>query len=45
MAGSKAHQMMLKMGWGGKGLGANEQGEEKTVAEKMVQNVTKEGIL
>lgn len=36
--------MMLKMGWGGKGLGVQEQGEEKTVADKMVKNITKEGL-
>lgn len=44
LTGSKAYSMMLKMGWGGKGLGVEEQGEEKTVAEKLVQNVTKEGL-
>ncbi|XP_018578575.1 uncharacterized protein LOC108916765 [Anoplophora glabripennis] len=44
MEGSKAHKMMLKMGWGGKGLGINEQGTEKTVAETMTQSVTKEGL-
>ncbi|KAJ8934875.1 hypothetical protein NQ314_013151, partial [Rhamnusium bicolor] len=44
MEGSKAHLMMLKMGWGGKGLGSKEQGEEKTVAETLTQNVTKEGL-
>ncbi|CAH1169910.1 unnamed protein product [Phaedon cochleariae] len=43
-AGSKAHQMMLKMGWGGKGLGTQEQGEEKSVAEKIVENITREGL-
>lgn len=42
--GSKAHQMMLKMGWGGKGLGINEQGGEKTVAETIDQNVSREGL-
>lgn len=42
--GSKAYNMMLKMGWGGKGLGVQEQGEEKTVADKMVKNITKEGL-
>lgn len=42
--GSKAYNMMLKMGWSGKGLGAQEQGEEKTVADKMVKNITKEGL-
>lgn len=35
---------MLKMGWGGKGLGVQEQGEEKTVADKMVKNISKEGL-
>lgn len=44
MEGSKAHMMMLKMGWGGKGLGVNEQGTEKTVAETMTQSVAKEGL-
>lgn len=44
LEGSKAHLMMLKMGWGGKGLGINEQGAEKTVAETMVQNITKAGL-
>lgn len=42
--GTKAYNMMLKMGWGGKGLGIQEQGEEKTVADKMVKNITKEGL-
>lgn len=42
--GSKAHQMMLKMGWGGKGLGVNEQGAEKTVAETLDQNVSRQGL-
>nr|CAI5836702.1 unnamed protein product [Callosobruchus analis] len=41
---SKAYQMMLKMGWGGKGLGSQEQGEEKTVAELITKNITKEGL-
>nr|CAH7744226.1 unnamed protein product [Callosobruchus chinensis] len=41
---SKAYQMMLKMGWGGKGLGSQEQGEEKTVAELITENITKEGL-
>nr|CAH7744227.1 unnamed protein product [Callosobruchus chinensis] len=36
--------MMLKMGWGGKGLGSQEQGEEKTVAELITENITKEGL-
>lgn len=42
--GSKAYSMMLKMGWSGKGLGVQEQGEEKTVADKMVKNITREGL-
>ncbi|CAH1985760.1 unnamed protein product [Acanthoscelides obtectus] len=41
---SKAYQMMLKMGWGGKGLGSQEQGQEKTVAELITENITKEGL-
>ncbi|XP_050309995.1 NF-kappa-B-repressing factor-like [Anthonomus grandis grandis] len=44
LEGSKAHQMMLKMGWGGKGLGVNEQGEQKTVAETIDQNVSRQGL-
>lgn len=44
MEGSKAFQMMLKMGWGGKGLGAQEQGQEKTIADTIVENITKEGL-
>ncbi|XP_023016513.2 NF-kappa-B-repressing factor [Leptinotarsa decemlineata] len=44
LEGSKAHQMMLKMGWGGKGLGTQEQGEQKTVADKIVENITREGL-
>ncbi|KAG5894776.1 hypothetical protein JTB14_005212 [Gonioctena quinquepunctata] len=44
LEGSKAHQMMLKMGWGGKGLGTKEQGEEKSVADKIVENITREGL-
>lgn len=44
LEGSRAHQMMLKMGWGGKGLGINEQGAERTVAETIVENVSKEGL-
>ncbi|XP_066260400.1 NF-kappa-B-repressing factor-like [Euwallacea similis] len=44
LEGSKAHQMMLKMGWGGKGLGVNEQGEERTVAETIDQNVSRQGL-
>ncbi|XP_060537355.1 uncharacterized protein LOC132708797 [Cylas formicarius] len=45
LTGSKAHQMMLKMGWGGKGLGVNEQGSSKTVAESLEQiNISKHGL-
>ncbi|XP_066155937.1 uncharacterized protein [Euwallacea fornicatus] len=44
LEGSKAHQMMVKMGWGGKGLGINEQGEEKTVAETIDQNISRQGL-
>lgn len=36
--------MMLKMGWGGRGLGVEEQGEEKSVADKMVKSISKEGL-
>ncbi|XP_056634157.1 homeobox protein 5-like [Diorhabda sublineata] len=41
---SKALQMMLKMGWGGKGLGTKEQGEQKSVAEKIIENISREGL-
>lgn len=32
LEGSKAHRMMLKMGWSGKGLGNNEQGTVAPIA-------------
>ncbi|CAG9856252.1 unnamed protein product [Phyllotreta striolata] len=41
---SKAMQMMLKMGWGGKGLGTLEQGERQSVADKIVENISREGL-
>ncbi|KAH1013594.1 NF-kappa-B-repressing factor [Dendroctonus ponderosae] len=44
LEGSKAYQMMLKMGWSGKGLGLNEQGAEKTVAETLDQNISRQGL-
>ncbi|KAL1490620.1 hypothetical protein ABEB36_013282 [Hypothenemus hampei] len=42
--GSKAHKMMLNMGWKGKGLGINEQGSERTVAETIDQNISRQGL-
>ncbi|CAH0562658.1 unnamed protein product [Brassicogethes aeneus] len=39
----KAHEMMLKMGWKGQGLGVNEQGDAETVAEK-IQNISRDGL-
>ncbi|XP_072394696.1 NF-kappa-B-repressing factor-like [Diabrotica undecimpunctata] len=41
---SVAMKMMLKMGWGGKGLGTKEQGEQKSVADKIVENISREGL-
>ncbi|XP_030753499.1 NF-kappa-B-repressing factor-like [Sitophilus oryzae] len=41
---NKAYQMMLKMGWSGKGLGVKEQGVQETLAETIEQNITKEGL-
>ncbi|KAF7286978.1 hypothetical protein GWI33_002822 [Rhynchophorus ferrugineus] len=42
--GSKAHKMMLKMGWSGKGLGVNEQGAQETLADTIDQNITRQGL-